>query len=630
MEFATTRKGVSGASPPVGPVLRLIATTDLHLTLTGYDYRADRPVPGQGLLGLAPMIKAARQGASQSLLLDNGDFLTGDPLLEPGPQAPGPHPMIALMNRLGYDAVNLGNHEFDHGLAYLRRALAQARFPLLSANLRVSAATGGPPALIVPPAVILERRLADATGQMQDLRIGLFGLAPMRTLLPQINTDRAVLHVADPVETAGALAADLRQAGADLVVALCHGGITGGDGLPTSEGGALDLAGVAGIDAIIAGHTHRPFPMAGQASAVPGLSHADGTLHGVPTVLPGHAGSHLGVIDLSLEHWPGAGWQVTGHSVALMPATGAPRPRLPDLTAITAPVHRRARAKARQPLGPADGPVDSYFSQLRSDRAMMLRARAQALAAREMLSDHPDAALPLVIPVGPVATGDHLGADEFLDIPDGRVERRHLGVLSPFANRLALIALTGADLLDWMERAVSGFARIAEGGGDQPLFDPAFPPYGFDQIMGVDYQVDLQAPARTDELGRPVRPGASRIREAAIGGCPLSQVPRLIVATSQFRAGGGGGFPAATRGQPLNAGPTDLTQALITLLQSQPAAAPPLPAGRWGFAPIPGARGLFDTAPGAIAALAQVTDRRIVPLGPGGPGRERFALDFGG
>lgn len=127
--------------PPDGMTLRILATSDLHMHLLPYDYLADRPSDRIGLARTASLIEARRTGPHASILLDNGDFLQGGPMGDlvarrSGPFA-GTHPAIAAMNALGYDAAALGNHDFNFGLPFLRRAVARARFPMLAANLTV-------------------------------------------------------------------------------------------------------------------------------------------------------------------------------------------------------------------------------------------------------------------------------------------------------------------------------------------------------------------------------------------------------------------------------------------------------------------------------------------------------------
>ena len=120
--------------------LRLIETTDLHVAVFPYDYFADAPNDTLGLARTATLIEGLRAEAGNSVLIDNGDIIQGNPMgdyiaYERGLDGGQPHPMIAAMNTLGYEVVTLGNHEFNYGLDYLDKALDDANFPFVSANL---------------------------------------------------------------------------------------------------------------------------------------------------------------------------------------------------------------------------------------------------------------------------------------------------------------------------------------------------------------------------------------------------------------------------------------------------------------------------------------------------------------
>ena len=119
--------------------LRLIETTDLHVAVYPYDYFADAPNDTMGLARTATLIESIRAEAGNSILIDNGDVIQGNPLGDYVAYERGlddkPHPIIAAMNTLGYEVGTLGNHEFNYGLEFLDKALAGANFPIVSANL---------------------------------------------------------------------------------------------------------------------------------------------------------------------------------------------------------------------------------------------------------------------------------------------------------------------------------------------------------------------------------------------------------------------------------------------------------------------------------------------------------------
>ncbi len=227
----TREAGVSGSGPggqrggtdlPLVQ-LRVLATSDLHANVLSYDYSSNRPLFGQGLAQMASLIAAARADHPGALLLDNGDFLQGSALadLAAMPRRRRGHPVIAAMNALGYDAATLGNHEFNFGLGLLRRAVAQARFPMVSANVLTD--RGAVPLddeTLVPPFVILTRRLADQAGRAHDLRIGILGLTPPEVLRWDREHLSGRIDARPMVESARAWAPYMRRLGADVVICL--------------------------------------------------------------------------------------------------------------------------------------------------------------------------------------------------------------------------------------------------------------------------------------------------------------------------------------------------------------------------------------------------------------------------
>src|SRR5579871_2840487 len=238
---------LADAAPKVR--LRLICLTDLHANLYPYDYYRDRPDNSVGLARAASLIAAARSECSNCLLFDNGDILQGTPLGDLAADeiisdAKAIHPVIAAMNRLDYAVATLGNHEFNYGIGTLERAYAQARFPVVCCNiLKLDGSSW------FPPSIVIERNFADESGATRRLRIGVIGVAP-----PQIaQWDEA--HIRGRLTTVDIVAAARTEVGrlkgrADLIVALCHSGLSRRASALGEENAGQDLAGLEGVDAI--------------------------------------------------------------------------------------------------------------------------------------------------------------------------------------------------------------------------------------------------------------------------------------------------------------------------------------------------------------------------------------------
>ena len=609
--------------------LRLLATTDIHVHLLGYDYFTDRPSDGIGLAHTAALIAQARAEVPNVLLFDNGDFLQGNPLgdyiMQSGAlQAGRVHPAVRAMNRLGYDAATLGNHEFNYGLEPLLLSLGGAAFPVVSAN--VARRLGADPAeddTLLPPFVLLKRMVQDNAGAGHPITIGVIGFAP-----PQIvDWDRLLLAGAlqtrGIVEAAAALVPRMRALGADLVVALSHSGIGALDAGPGAENATTALATVPGIDAIIAGHSHLVFPSKAFAG-MDGIDVAAGRIMGRPVVMPGVNGSHLGVIDLDLARGPD-GWQVRAAQVAARPVQGAGLPPAPEVLHAVRPEHDATLAYARRAVGTSDSPLHSYFATVAPNLPLRVVAQAQADHVRRQLQGRPEGGLPVLSAVSPFRAGGRGGPGNYIDIPAGPLALRNVAELYLFPNTIAALRLTGAELQDWLENAMGLYRQITPGAPDQPLIDEDFPSYNHDRILGLSFAVDLTQPARYDRFGALAHPAAQRVHDLRFMGQPIDPAAEFVLATNSYRAAGCGGYHAARAERLIDVGRMPIRDILLRCMAEQPPLAAPLPPGI-RFQPVPGASVLFDTGPGAQAHLADIAHFAPEPLGLTEAGFLRFRL----
>jgi 2',3'-cyclic-nucleotide 2'-phosphodiesterase/3'-nucleotidase len=161
---------VSVATQAATVDLRILETTDLHSNMMDFDYYKDTPTEKFGLVRTATLIHAARQEVKNSLLVDNGDIIQGSPLGDymaaKGLREGEIHPVYKALNTLDYSVGNLGNHEFNYGLPYLKKALAGARFPYVNANV-IDVKSGKP---LFTPYLIKSTTVVDREGKTQTLK----------------------------------------------------------------------------------------------------------------------------------------------------------------------------------------------------------------------------------------------------------------------------------------------------------------------------------------------------------------------------------------------------------------------------------------------------------------------------
>jgi 2',3'-cyclic-nucleotide 2'-phosphodiesterase / 3'-nucleotidase len=609
--------------------LRLIATSDLHASLMPYDYCANRPNSSMGLGAVSQQIAEARGEARNCLLFDNGDFLQGSPIADFAANARRrrAHPVITAFNTLGYDAVTLGNHEFDYGLRFLAQALKNARFPVVSAN--VAKRLGKSPArddTLVPPFAILRRQIVDRSGKEHLIRVGVIGFAPPQIEEWDRDTPDGGILTRDILASARAWLPRLRARGADIIVALAHTGIGALDPEHGTENAATALAALPEIDAVVAGHSHQVFP----GPDIPAGAAVDpvaGRLAGKPAVMPGHSASHVGIIDLELERCTSGSrrWRVVAASTRVGPRTAAPALATPALHQALAPDHRAALAWSRRHLGETRVPLQTHFATVAPSAALNLIAEAKADHVRQALSDTIWRQIPLLSSATPFRSGGRGGPLNYTDIPAGPLRMRNLSDLYPFPNTVVTLLLTGAQITTWLERAATVFNRIEPGDSYTPLLNPNVPGFVFETIPQLSYAIDLSQPARFDVQGRLVNPEARRITGLTHDNHPVRDEDRFLLVTNTHRAG------RARLQDPesdLKVVFTDgaRVQSIIASYLQRQGSITGTARRNWHFLPMPGTSVTIATGERSAAHLADLASFRPAPLGQGCDGFAHYRL----
>ncbi|MFV9687882.1 bifunctional 2',3'-cyclic-nucleotide 2'-phosphodiesterase/3'-nucleotidase [Pantoea sp. KXB45] len=627
---------VSVATQAATVDLRILETTDLHSNMMDFDYYKDTPTEKFGLVRTATLIHAARQEVKNSVLVDNGDIIQGSPLGDymaaKGLREGEIHPVYKALNTLDYSVGNLGNHEFNYGLPYLKKALAGARFPYVNANV-IDVKSGKP---LFTPYLIKSTQVVDRDGNMQTLKIGYIGFVPPQIMVWDKANLQGKVRVDDITETARRLVPEMRAQGADLIIAIPHSGLSSEPWHAMAENSVYYLSQVEGINAILFGHAHAVFPGKDFAT-IRGADITQGTLNGIPAVMPGMWGDHLGVVDLVLSK-EGDRWQVSSGKAQARPIydTAAKKSLAaedPALVNVLAKDHRATREFVAKPIGRSADVMYSYLSLVQDDPTVQIVNNAQRAYVEHFIQGDPDLGrLPVLSAAAPFKAGGRKNDPaSYVEVEKGALTFRNAADLYLYPNTLVVMKVSGAQVKEWLECSAGQFNQIDPNSPKtQSLINWDFRTYNFDVIDGVTYQIDVTQPARYDAECQLIHPESSRIRQLSWQGKPIDPQATFLVATNNYRAYGG--KFAGTGDRYIAFASPDENRAVVAAYISAETKAhgevQPKADNNWRLAPISASIPLdiqFETAPGE-KATGFIQQHAQYPLQPKGTDATGFAL----
>nr|WP_263597038.1 bifunctional 2',3'-cyclic-nucleotide 2'-phosphodiesterase/3'-nucleotidase [Metabacillus idriensis] len=613
--------------------LRLLETTDIHAHIMDYDYYSDKETASYGLARTAVLIDEQRKSAKNSILVDNGDLIQGNPLGEyvyknfGAEIAKGTktNPIFDALNTLDYDAGTLGNHEFNYGLDFLNGTLEGSNFPVVNAN--VFDANADKP--YFEQYVIKDKELIDNNGNKHTVKIGYTGFVP-----PQINVwDKKHLEgkvvTKDIVKTAQTVIPEMKSKGADLIVVMAHTGIETAAQAEGSENMVFDLAkDVPGIDAIVSGHQHGLFPGDKKYNGINGIDNEKGTVHGVPVVMPKNWGSHLGVIDLKLGQVDGK-WTVTDSLSKAAPITSVTLKDQEIVDSVKS-THENTLNYVRQAVGTTEAPINSFFALVQDDPSVQIVNDAQTWYAKQVAEQNPALKdLPILSAAAPFKAGGRNGVDYYTNIAKGPLAIKNIGDLYLYDNTVQIVKLKGSQVKDWLEMSAGQFNQIdPDKTEEQALLDPDFRSYNFDVIDGVTYQIDVTKPAKYTADGQVANADSSRIVNFKYKGKDVDPNQEFLVVTNNYRASGGGAFPHMKPENIAYISADENRQALMNYITEEQTINPSAD-GNWSIAPFDGDAGVvFESTP-AAKDLAEKTEN-IKYAGEAADGFAKYSIDLKG
>ncbi|WP_433794009.1 bifunctional metallophosphatase/5'-nucleotidase [Actinoplanes sp. CA-252034] len=528
--------------------LTVLGTSDTHGNVYNWDYYRDAEYDDSahndvGVAKLAALVNRLRAEATGPVLvLDAGDTIQGTPLAtyyakqEPITSTGEKHPMARAMNVLHYDAVTLGNHEFNYGLPLLNLWIRQLGFPALAANA-ISVRTGRP---AFTPYVIKKVSLGR---HAPTLRVGILGLTnPGSAIWDRANVEGKI-EFTDMIAAAAKWVPIMRARGADVVLISAHGGDSGvssyGSELPNENPTALIAEQVPGIDAILFGHAHREVAQRFVTNPTTGEQ--------VLLSEPSKWGQRLTKMDFDITRVKGR-WKITSKAAASLNTNTVEAD--PKVLAAVKKQHDKTVAYVNQVVAASTVELSAATSRYEDTPILDYINRVQTDTVTAALTGTEHASLPVLSIAAPFS--------RTAVFPQGDVKIKDVAGLYIYDNTLEAVVLTGAEVKAYLEYSAKYFLTHAVGAPVDPetINDPSVPDYNYDVLSGIDYDIDISKPV------------GSRITRLQIAGVDVAADARFVVAVNNYRRSGGGSFPGIVKTQVYNA-QQEIRQLLIDWAQAK-------------------------------------------------------------
>jgi 2',3'-cyclic-nucleotide 2'-phosphodiesterase/3'-nucleotidase len=467
--------------------LVVAATTDVHGRVRGWDYYADAPDSTRGLARAATIIDSLRKVSPVlPIVVDAGDFLQGNPLAYVAARVDTtmPNPIIAAMNVVQYDAVAIGNHEFNYGLAALERARRQADFPMLAANAKRPDGT--------------QRFASWAVSMRHGVKVAIVGATTPGAVVWDRDNLAGQVVLRDIVPDVRGAVRDARNAGAAVIVVVVHSGLdepssydTVGTGVASENVAARLAHEVPGIDLIVYGHSHKQM--------------ADTLIGSTLLVQPKNWATSVAVAHLGLAYRDGH-WHVVSRRASLVPTVH--HRESPQVVAVTQEGHRATVRYATAAIGSTPVAWRADSSRVVDTPLIDFILEVERRASGAQLASTAAFSLDASLAAGPITVA-------------------RMAALYPYDNTLRAIRLSGRQLRAYLEQSAKYFERRPDGSIG---VDRSIPGYNYDIVAGVDYTIDLSKPI------------GERIAALTFDGRAVAPTDTFTMALNNYRQTGGGGF----------------------------------------------------------------------------------------
>lgn len=528
--------------------LRIITTGDLHGQVTSVNYETGMADEGVGLSKVMTLIETARAEVPvrNSFLLDAGDFLYDyetNFFYDNYPKMI--QPIMKVMEAMEYDFITLGNHELDYPWAYVQKQLMTAGLyeKVLAANL-FDSFTGEN---IFDSSMLLNREITDENGNEVHIKVGIVA-ATRKGISTRRGRNSDYLYAAEIYKYVSEEALELKEKGADVVIALIHGGTGIPAGSDTVANPGELLTRLSCIDAVITSHSHEKFP-SNEYARYSMVNVANGLVNGKPMVATGSHASAIGVIDFELSISDGE-VTIEKASAGLEKVTSTTKEHelVTDIFAEYQELLDEGFDNAEYEL--ADGEVLSNIDCMVTDNELyQLINNAKLEFAMSYISEY----APEYIDYPIVAvTANYLdNKEDYIIIEDTITVADVASIIAESSSErdngyMRLCKVTGKKLREWLEFCAS-FYYVPNTATESAikntlrvdnkytvLTDPMFDAGRYFAFDGIDYEIDITKKARYSSSGYIIDNAARRITNLTYDGLPVTDNQVFVVALDSY------------------------------------------------------------------------------------------------
>jgi len=486
---------VSGASAEGEKKLVILGTSDLHGNIWGYSYEDNKETANNGMARLYTYIKQVRAENENVILVDGGDTIQGnimtDDLYNKTPEAE--HPVLAVMNYMDYDAMTLGNHEFNWGIPTMQQLMGQCEFPVLAANVKDA-----------------EGKLVTGAGWTLVEKAGV-KVAIIGVVTPDVPIwDGGKPGIDDCTYEAANLAvkAAIAEIGdqADLIMVVAHMGMFAEfDEDNGSDSAQKILDDNPEVDVLLSAHMHI-LVNEKQGEVVVGAAR--------------NLGRDIVRYDLTLD----ADNNVVEATIQTVDMTDVePAAEIREI-----PLVAEAHQKTIDFIQGGSGDGEDGGAALGVTTAKFQPENEIAGLPAGRLMD--TAVMDLINKIQLENSGADVSAAALFkatsDLPEGDINYGNIFNIYKFDNTLYRVPVTGAELKAYMEWSAECYNQW-QPGDINISFDPEYPDYLYDMFAGVDYEIDLS------------QPKGQRIKNVMFKGEPLADDQTLTLAVNNYRYSSG-------------------------------------------------------------------------------------------